>query len=327
MEPYNSILSLNTLQEDVDGVHLFDNDALGRLCMDKLGISNPTFDDINELISDVMSAITSSLRFPGQHNTSLQKQMTNLMPDPKYHLFMCAHAPLRSMKRLTCNTNPNIITTTAELTNDIFKPQSMMLSSAYRKSEKILAAAAIFRGAFATREVEESMFQVQTKEPYRFADYLVNSIQTSVCNIPPTGIPLSITCVANSSLVSDTIRHTLNAASTLFTKQAYLHYYDNTIGDRKCIQASIHAMETVQQNYLNLECPAPSDRPLRKPRAMRGGCQLPKRSPNAPDSDSKLGSRNDFHQGERRLPSVQLSASIDGRSTTTTNSTLNAWSD
>lgn len=262
VEPYNSVLSLNTLQEDVDGVHLFDNDALARLCTDKLGIANPTFDDFNELISEVMSGMTCSLRYPGQHNTSLRKQMTNLMPDPRYHFYMVAQAPLSSRNTTIQNGSAT------EVIGDVLKSQNMMLSSTNRKSEKILAAAVILRGSVAMREIEEATSQIQLKEPYRFADYLANSIQTSACNVSPVGVPLSATCVVNSSLVSDSLSETLDAANILFVKRAYLHYYKNTVCNSQCIEQCLSAVESVYRDYIDLECLAPSDKSLRKPRAM-----------------------------------------------------------
>lgn len=142
----------------------------------------------------------------------------------------------------------------------------MMLSSTHRRSEKILSAAAIYRGDVENGEIEETTFRLQSKEPYRFADYLSNSISTSVCAVPSLDVPLSATCVINSSCVSDKIRHALDAATSLYSNQAYLHYYENSVTDADCIKNSIQCMESVYKDYINLEYLAPSDEPNRKPR-------------------------------------------------------------
>ena len=41
-----------------------------------------------------MSGTTSSLRFPGQLNSSLRKLSVNLVPFPRLHFFTTAFAPL-----------------------------------------------------------------------------------------------------------------------------------------------------------------------------------------------------------------------------------------
>lgn len=308
VEPYNSVLSLNTLQEDVDGVYLFDNDALCRICVDRLKIPNPTFDDMNELISDILSGITCSLRFPGQHNTSLRKQMTNLVPDPRFHLFVCSQAPLTSHR-----SEPSVYSTIAtDLATDLFKQQNMMLSGAGRRSEKILAAAAIFRGQVGTHKAEEAMSQIQSKERYRFSNFLSNSIHTSFCDIPPPSMPLSATCVINSTIASVTLRRALDAASALFSKGAYLHHYDNAISNAQCIKQSIDLLETVYRDHIDLECLLPSDDPIRRPRAMGKGSRI-----------DDTGSNNASHRHDYNIP-LQHHFGDGQASTTPTTTTTNA---
>jgi len=48
---------------------VLDNEALYDICFRTLKLTNPTFGDLNHLISAVMSGITCCLRFPGQLNS------------------------------------------------------------------------------------------------------------------------------------------------------------------------------------------------------------------------------------------------------------------
>jgi hypothetical protein len=59
-------------------------------------MTNPTFGDLNHLISAVMSGVTCCLRFPGQLNADLRKLAVNLIPFPRLHFFMVGFAPLTS---------------------------------------------------------------------------------------------------------------------------------------------------------------------------------------------------------------------------------------
>merc|ERR1712196_617489 len=96
VEPYNATLSVHQLVENADECMILDNEALYDICFRTLKLSNPTFRDLNHLISAVMSGITCCLRFPGQLNADLRKLAVNLIPFPRLHFFMVGFAPLTS---------------------------------------------------------------------------------------------------------------------------------------------------------------------------------------------------------------------------------------
>jgi tubulin beta len=53
------------LIENTDQTIILDNEALYDICFRTLKLTQPTFGDLNHLISAAMSGITCSLRFPG----------------------------------------------------------------------------------------------------------------------------------------------------------------------------------------------------------------------------------------------------------------------
>jgi tubulin beta len=63
VEIYNTTLSFNHLTENANVVFCFDNQALFDICNRHLKLSNPTYQDLNHLISLIMSGTTCSLRF------------------------------------------------------------------------------------------------------------------------------------------------------------------------------------------------------------------------------------------------------------------------
>lgn len=63
VQPYNSLLTLKRLTESADSVVVLDNTALNHIATDRLHITNPTFTQINSLVSTIMSASTATLRF------------------------------------------------------------------------------------------------------------------------------------------------------------------------------------------------------------------------------------------------------------------------
>lgn len=97
VEPYNSILTTHTTLEHSDCSFMVsllinlpccctystvqvDNEAIYDICKKNLGVSLPSFTNLNRLIAQVVSSITASLRFDGSLNVDLNEFQTNLVP-------------------------------------------------------------------------------------------------------------------------------------------------------------------------------------------------------------------------------------------------------
>merc|ERR1712124_157694 len=94
VQPYNSVLTLKRLTLNADCVVVLDNTALNRIAMDRLKLTNPTFAQINSLVSTVMAASTSTLRYPGYMNNNLVSLVASLIPTYKCHFLMTSFTPL-----------------------------------------------------------------------------------------------------------------------------------------------------------------------------------------------------------------------------------------
>ena len=66
VEPYNSLLAMDQLIEWSDEVFCMDNDALYNICTRSLKLQRVSYDNLNNLIAQTLSGVTTSLRFPGQ---------------------------------------------------------------------------------------------------------------------------------------------------------------------------------------------------------------------------------------------------------------------
>ena len=66
MEPYNAVLSIYDLIENTDLCLLMDNEAIYDVCRRSLQIELPNFTNINQIIAQNVSSLTSSLRFDGK---------------------------------------------------------------------------------------------------------------------------------------------------------------------------------------------------------------------------------------------------------------------
>lgn len=96
VEPYNAVLSTHSTIENSDCTFLVDNEAVYDICRRNLGIPRPSYEHLNRLIAQVVSSITSSLRFDGSLNVDLNEFQTNLVPYPRIHYPLISYAPVVS---------------------------------------------------------------------------------------------------------------------------------------------------------------------------------------------------------------------------------------
>uniref|UniRef100_A0A7S1ESU4 Tubulin beta chain n=1 Tax=Timspurckia oligopyrenoides TaxID=708627 RepID=A0A7S1ESU4_9RHOD len=219
VEPYNCTLSVHQLVENADAVFAIDNEALYEICFRTLKLSNPTYADLNKLVSGVMSGITCSLRFPGQLNADLRKLAVNLIPFPRLHFFMIGYAPLTSV-----GNQGYTATNVHELTQQMFDANNMMAACDPRHG-RYLTAAAYFRGKVSTKEVEDQMRNMQNKNSTYFVDWIPNNIKTSVCDIAPEGQKCSAAFIGNSTAIQDIFKRVGEQFTLMFRRKAFLHWY------------------------------------------------------------------------------------------------------
>lgn len=107
--------------------------------MRTLKLSNPSYGDLNHLVSAVMSGVTTCLRFPGQLNSDLRKLAVNMVPFPRLHFFMVGFAPLTSR-----GSNSFRAVTVPELTQQMYDPKNMMAASDFRNGRYLTCSAILY---------------------------------------------------------------------------------------------------------------------------------------------------------------------------------------
>lgn len=219
VEPYNATLSVHQLVENSDETFCIDNEALYDICMRTLKLSNPSYGDLNHLVSAVMSGVTTCLRFPGQLNSDLRKLAVNMVPFPRLHFFMVGFAPLTSRGSSSFRA-----VTVPELTQQMYDPKNMMAASDFRNG-RYLTCAAIFRGKVSMKEVEDQMRNVQNKNASYFVEWIPNNVQTALCSIPPRGLKMSSTFIGNSTSIQELFKRVGDQFTAMFRRKAFLHWY------------------------------------------------------------------------------------------------------
>ncbi|KAJ2146402.1 Tubulin beta-2 chain [Coemansia sp. RSA 678] len=254
VEPYNATLSVHQLVENSDMAFCIDNEALYDICHKTLKNPNPAYDDLNALVSMVMSGVTTSLRFPGQLNADLRKMAVNLVPFPRLHFFMVGFAPLGNPKSAAFRN-----VSVADLTQQMFDSKNMMAASDPRHG-RYLAVAAIFRGKVSTNDVEEHMLNTQTKNSNYFVEWIPNNVKTVVCDIAPEGMDMSATFIGNSTSIQELFRRVNDQFTAMFRRKAFLHWYtDEGMDEMEFTEAESNMNDLINEYQQYQEATADED--------------------------------------------------------------------
>merc|ERR1711948_32661 len=80
-------------------------------------------------------------------------------------------------------------------------------------------------GRMSTKEVDEQMLNVQNKNSSYFVEWIPNNIKSSICDIPPKGLKMSVTFVGNSTAIQEMFKRVAEQFTAMFRRKAFLHWY------------------------------------------------------------------------------------------------------
>mmetsp|Transcript_15234 Transcript_15234/g.23122 ORF Transcript_15234/g.23122 Transcript_15234/m.23122 type:complete len:561 (+) Transcript_15234:107-1789(+) len=225
VEPYNAILSLAHILNDSDCTFVADNEALFNISHNVLRQKNPTFADINWLLSLVMGGCTASLRFPGLLNCDLRKMSTNLIPFPRLHFFTSAYSPLLQRGASYRHTNWSL-----DRISDNVWSESNRLTSIRNEEKagggKFLAASVMYRGRdLSSAEIDSITQQRLDKHSGGFVSWIPHNVKTSIITLKPSSVDVTATMVGNVTSVKDCFERIWLSFNKLFKRKAFLHWY------------------------------------------------------------------------------------------------------
>jgi tubulin gamma len=125
VQPYNSILTMKRLTLNADCVVVLDNTAMYRIAAERLHIPNPSFSQINQLVSTIMATSTATLRYPGYMNNDLIGLIASLIPTPRLHFLMTGYTPLTTESQVTSVQK----TTVLDVMRRLLQPSNVMVST------------------------------------------------------------------------------------------------------------------------------------------------------------------------------------------------------
>ena len=228
VQPYNSILSLKRLSQNADSVVVLDNAALTRIASDKLQIHDPTFVQTNQLVSTVMAASTSTLRFPGYMYHDLLSIYSTLIPIPRCHFLTTAYTPFHtsSVDKVKMNTPK---TSVHDVMRRLLQPKNRMISTLETKTSCYISSLHIIQSEdLNPNDIYKSLLRIKERELASFIPWAPASIHVATAKQSPfihTDHRVSGCMIANHTSMASVLRRTTDQYDKLRKRNAFLDQY------------------------------------------------------------------------------------------------------
>lgn len=225
VHPYNSMLAMRRLTQNADSVVVLDNGALSHIAADRLHVQEPSFQQTNQLVSTVMSASTTTLRYPGYMHNDLVSILASLIPTPRCHFLMTSYTPFTGDQVEQAKTVRK--TTVLDVMRRLLQPKNRMVSTVPGKKSCYISILNVIQGEVDPTDVHKSLLRIRERRLATFIPWGPASIQVALTKRSPY-IPMShrvsgLMLANNTSIatVSQILAVHTRATNLLTTLQSY----------------------------------------------------------------------------------------------------------
>jgi len=192
-----------------------------------MSIDRPTYTHLNRVVAQVVSSLTSSLRFEGSLNVDMNEFQTNLVPYPRIHFLTCSYGPLVSAEKAFRQR-----LSVAEITASSFEAENMLVKCDPRKG-KYMATCLMYRGDVVSKDVTDAVTAMKNKSSVQFVDWVPTGFKCGINQQKPTVIQggdiaetnRSVCVLANTTAISEVFARIDRKFDVMFAKRAFVHWY------------------------------------------------------------------------------------------------------
>ncbi|KAM0303338.1 hypothetical protein ACHAPM_004133 [Fusarium culmorum] len=229
VHPYNSILSMRRLVQNADSVVVLDNGALSHIAADRLHVQEPSFQQTNQLVATVMSASTTTLRYPGYMHNDLVSILASLIPTPRCHFLMTAYTPFTGDQVEQAKTVRK--TTVLDVMRRLLQPKNRMVSTVPGKKSCYISILNVIQGEVDPTDVHKSLLRIRERRLATFIPWGPASIQVALTKRSPY-IPMSHRVsglmLANHTSIATLFKRILRQYDGMRKRNAFMEGYKKT---------------------------------------------------------------------------------------------------
>ncbi|KAL1592851.1 gamma-tubulin [Paraconiothyrium brasiliense] len=247
VQPYNSMLSMRRLTQNADSVVVLDNGALSKIAADRLHVQAPSFQQTNQLVSTVMSASTTTLRYPGYMHNDLVGIVASLIPTPRCHFLMTSYTPFSGENVEQAKTVRK--TTVLDVMRRLLQPKSRMVSTNPTKKSCYMSILNIIQGEADPTDVHKSLLRIRERRLATFIPWGPASIQVALTRKSPyvqSSHRVSGLMLANHTGIATLFKRMVMQYNTLRKRNAFLEPYKREAPFRDGLGEFDEAKEVVQ---------------------------------------------------------------------------------
>ncbi|XP_003387185.1 PREDICTED: tubulin alpha-1 chain-like [Amphimedon queenslandica] len=251
VEPYNAVLTSHTSLEHSDCGFMMDNEAIYEICKRNLDIERPSYQNLNRLIAQVVSSVTSSLRFEGSLNVDLNEFQTNLVPYPRIHFPLVTYAPIVSAEKASHEQF-----SVGELTTKCFEPVNQMVKCDPRQG-KYMACCLLYRGDVVPKDVTSAISNIKTKRTIQFVDWCPTGFKVGINHQAPGQVPgadlapvnRSVCMLSNTTAIAEAWSRLNHKFDLMHSKRAFIHWYVGEGMEEGEFQEAREDMAALERDY------------------------------------------------------------------------------
>ncbi|XP_064481090.1 tubulin alpha-8 chain-like [Ornithodoros turicata] len=227
VEPYNGVLTTHATVAHFDCTFMADNDAIYNMSKHNLYIDCPVYTNLNRFVGQIVSSITSSLRFKRDVNVDLTEFKTNLTPYPRTHFSLVAYAPEISAEK-AYHEQPTV----SEITKACFEPANQLLKCDPHNGT-YMACCLLYRGDVVQKEVTAALATLKTTRTFKFVDWCQTGFKVGITNQPHNVVPESemtkvhrtVCTMSNTTAIAEAWACLDYKLDFLYAKRAFVHWY------------------------------------------------------------------------------------------------------
>lgn len=233
--PYNTVFALEKIARFADISCPAENEALIGICdrvakaeasakqtiassaSSILGQKARPFDQMNNIVANLLIHLTSSARFPGTLNMDMNDVCTNLVPYPKLHFLVSSITPLYSL--LDVNLPPRRLD---QMFTDALSPYHQLVHCDIKKGT-MLSCALLARGDVCMADMRRNLERLRAG--LKFVHWNQDGWKTGLCSAAPVHQRYSLLTLSNTSSFHHVLCRLRSGFLKLYNRKAHMHHF------------------------------------------------------------------------------------------------------